>query len=105
MEENLTNIYKIENKITHYVYVGSTNKTLQERFQEHCRKAKTLQQSSLFYSDMMKYGKENFVIELLDTCFERHRFIIEEYWYSKLYNEHNLMYDIKQGSKHSANTK
>ena len=103
--ENLTSIYKIQNKITNYIYVGSTNKTLEERFRQHCKRARELQETSLFYKDIIHYGAENFTIELLDTCFERHRFIIEEHWYLKLYDEHYLMYDIKQGSKHSANTK
>ena len=48
---------------------------------------------------------QDFKIELLDTCFERHRFIIEEYWWNKLFEEEYLMYDIKRGNSHSHNTK
>jgi len=61
--------------------------------------------NSLFYKDIQKYGPENFKVETLDSCFERHRYIIEEYWWRKLYDENYLMYEIKMGNLHSKNTK
>lgn len=108
IEEKICNIYKITNKINNYVYVGSTSRTLEERFQEHCRPSSSDEShnpNSIFYKDIQKYGPENFTIELLDTCAERHRYIIEEYWWHKLYDEHYLMYEIKMGNSHSMNTK
>lgn len=102
----ISNIYKITNKVNGYIYVGSTNKSLNERFCEHMKPSKLYDNpNSLFYKDIKEYGKDNFKIELLDTCFERHRFIIEEYWWNKLYEENFLMYDIKRGNVHSKNTK
>lgn len=99
-------IYKITNIINDYIYVGSTSKTLDERFKEHCRKSKLDDNpNSLFYKDIRNFGAENFIIELLDTCEERHRYILEEYWWHKLYSEHNLLYEIKMGNAHSMNTK
>ena len=106
IEENLINIYKITNLKNNYIYVGSTSKSIQERFREHC-KPSTWKKSpnSNFYKDIEKYGKESFEVELLDTCFERHRYIIEQYWWNKLFEEEYLMYDIKMGSANSHNTK
>lgn len=61
--------------------------------------------NSEFYKDIQKYGKENFEIKQLDECFTRHRYVIEEYWWKKLYKENYLMYEIKMGNSHSKNTK
>lgn len=105
MSEKEISIYKITNIVNNYVYVGSTSRTLEQRLKAHL-KPNNLKDApnSLFYKDIEKYGRENFKIELLDTCFERHRFIIEEYWWNKLYKEGNCMYDIKRGATHSENT-
>ena len=106
--ENLINIYKITNLKTKYVYVGSTKKTIEERFKEHCKPSNVNHignENSELYKDIQKQGVQDFKIELLDTCFERHRFIIEEYWWNKLFEEEYLMYDIKRGNSHSHNTK
>ena len=106
MEEKITNIYKITNLINNYIYVGSTNKRIEQRFSEHCKPSEISKNpNSLLYKDIAKYGKENFEVKLLDTCFERHRFIIEEYWWNKLFDEKFLMYDIKRGNALSENTK
>ncbi|MEI3172558.1 MAG: GIY-YIG nuclease family protein [Lachnospiraceae bacterium] len=101
-------IYKITNTINNYIYVGSTSRTLEERFQEHCKPSVSSEDhnpNSLFYKDIQQYGADNFKIELLDTCSERHRYILEEYWWHKLYDENFLMYEIKMGNAHSMNTK
>lgn len=106
MNESICTVYKITNQINNFIYVGSTTRTPEERAEEHFRPSMLEQNpNSLFYADIEKYGKENFKVEALDTCFERHRFIIEEYWRNKLYRENFLMYDIKRGSSHSPNTK
>lgn len=106
MTEKISSIYKITNLQNNYIYVGSTNQPLKERFRHHCKpSAQTFNPNSKFYQDIQQYGKENFEIELLDTCFERHRFIIEEYWYKKLYKSGALMYEIKMGNSLSENTK
>lgn len=105
MENKLTNIYKITNLVNNYVYVGSTNKELNIRFKEHCKPSNwNKNPNSLLYKDMKEFGTDNFQIELLDTCFERHRFIIEEYWWEKLYKENNFMYGLKKGNTLTNNT-
>ena len=104
--ETISNIYKITNLINGYIYVGSTNKDIKIRFIDHMKPSNISKSpNSNFYKDVIKYGKENFEIELLDTCFERHRFIIEEYWWKKLYESEYLMYEIKMGNTPQKNTK
>jgi group I intron endonuclease len=58
-------IYQITNLITNKIYIGMTQKTLDERFKGHL-KSKT--KTSKIANSIQKYGKENFKIELLDTA-------------------------------------
>ena len=56
----ICNIYKITNKINNYVYVGSTSRTLEERFQEHCRPSSSDEShnpNSIFYKDIQNRGQ------------------------------------------------
>lgn len=108
MQEKICYIYKVTNLINNYIYVGSTSRSPEIRFQEHCRPSNLNEDknpNSLFYKDIQKYGSENFRVETIDTCFERHRYVIEEYWWNKLHDENYLMYEIKMGNAHSKNTK
>ena len=76
-------IYKITNDINQKIYVGKTERTVEERFLEHCRafKRESCEKRPL-YSAMRKYGIEHFHIELIeetDNPEER-----EIYWIEKL---------------------
>lgn len=87
-------IYKITNTENGYVYIGQTERTLRERFDGHLKPSNINKSSNLLYQDILKFGKSSFTIEQIDECFDRHRFIIEEYWINKylddgfpIYNE------------------
>lgn len=56
-------IYKIENLITHKVYIGQS-KHIEIRWQEHCRPSS----DSIISYAIRKYGKENFSFEILEEC-------------------------------------
>ena len=56
-------IYKIENIINGKIYVGKTQRTVEERFKEHARHNKTYISKAI-----QKYGKENFQIEVIEIC-------------------------------------
>ena len=76
-------IYKITNDINQKIYIGKTERTVEERFLEHCRafKRESCEKRPL-YSAMRKYGIEHFHIELIeetDNPEER-----EIYWIEKL---------------------
>lgn len=58
-------IYKITNKINGKFYIGQSN-DIERRFNEHCTKWK----QSRIPLDLAihKYGKENFLFEVLEEC-------------------------------------
>jgi len=85
-------IYKIENKSNGKIYVGQTQRTLQERIREHKRKSRKL---SYIDRAIKKYGLENFIVEVIEECEtidelnEREKFWIREL-NCKIPNGYNL---------------
>ena len=62
-------IYCIRNHIDEQIYVGSTCQSLSKRMAYHRQDAKKAnRQTTLIYPLMLKYGIENFYIELLEEC-------------------------------------
>ena len=55
-------IYKITNKINKKVYIGQSNEP-ERRWREHCERQEKYE--SLIHKAIMKYGKENFIFEIL----------------------------------------
>lgn len=75
-------IYQITNDINGKIYIGKTERSIEERFKEHCRDYlnRNFEKRPL-YSAMKKYGIEHFHIELIeetDNPEER-----EKYWIEK----------------------
>lgn len=103
--ETLAKIYKMTNRINGFVYVGQTMLSLDGRIESHLKRMRDEKDIRPLYLDMREHGIDNFDIEIIDECFERHKFIVEEHWYKQLLDQGLPMYDIKQGSKHSPNTK
>ena len=58
-------IYKITNTINNKIYIGQTTKTIQERFNNHIKKAKQ-HTNRYLYDAMNKYGYEKFIIEKIE---------------------------------------
>jgi group I intron endonuclease len=72
-------IYKITNTINGKIYIGKTERTVEERFSEHLKDSsrRTFEKRPL-YSAIRKYGKKAFVIEIIEeTDFPEER---ETYW-------------------------
>lgn len=64
-------VYIIENMINHKKYIGCTIKPIENRFAEHILIATTNKRNrgfSYLHSAIIKYGKENFNISLLEEC-------------------------------------
>lgn len=61
-------IYVITNNINQKQYVGMTTKTLNQRLHEHVKASSCLKNSMLICRAIYKYGKENFSIDLLESC-------------------------------------
>lgn len=58
-------IYKITNLINSKVYVGQTTKSVERRWKEHCKPSS---RCTVLVNAIKKYGKDNFKIEIIETC-------------------------------------
>lgn len=109
IEEKLISIYKITNIKDNIIYIGQTSKDVRERFLEHFRMATRVNNGMVksensMYKDMALYEKSDFKIETIDTCSERHKYIIESYWTEK-FKVDNKIYNINSGSSISEKQK
>lgn len=77
------NIYKITNIITGQIYVGKTNKCINERFKQHVSLGRKYK-ASLIQKSLREYGTINHTIELLEICSENDGFKREQYWIDSL---------------------
>lgn len=80
-------IYKVTNKINNKVYIGLTTTTLHQRRLEHERS----KDQTHFHRAIKKYGKENFIWEILEECNDKEKLCELEKQYIKKYDS------IKQG--------
>lgn len=79
-------IYKITNDINQKVYIGKTERGVEERFKEHCRDyLKRSCEKRPLYAAMKKYGPEHFHVELVEET--DHPEEREQYWI-KFYNSY-----------------
>lgn len=84
-------IYKITNRVNGKIYVGKTTKGLPERLYEHWRSAKWKKNKTIIAKAILKYGRDQFLIEQLDravTIIELNE--KERYWISCLKPEYNI---------------
>lgn len=102
--EKLAKIYKLTNKVNGFVYIGQTMLDIKERMEHHLKRMRDDNDLRPLYTDLRNHGIDSFEIEVVDECFERHKFIVEEYWYYHFFDQGLPMYDIKRGAKHSKNT-
>lgn len=72
-------IYQITNDINGKIYIGKTERTVEERFKEHCRDAFNRNyENRPLYAAIRKYGIDHFHIETLEeTSYPEER---ETYW-------------------------
>lgn len=96
-------IYKITNTLNNKIYIGQTTQSMSARFSSHCRKKVG---RSYLTDAIKKYGKENFLIEQIDsaeTIEELNK--KEEYWIS-YYNStnKNIGYNLMSGGKNSTHS-
>lgn len=84
-------VYKITNILNGKVYIGQTIRTLKVRMQEHCKRLNPTYISRA----IKKYGKENFLIELLEEQLTTQEELNEkEAWYINFFESNIKGYNI-----------
>jgi group I intron endonuclease len=82
-------IYQITNTITDKKYIGKTIQKVEDRFQQHIRYSK--KHNTKLSNAIKKYGKNNFIIQILESCDNEKDLIEKEiYWISILLPEYNM---------------
>ena len=90
-------IYVITNDINGKQYVGKTNDTIENRYEQHLRDRKKRKcEKRPLYSAMNKYGVEHFSIEELEECSSEEAPTREAYWIDKL-NTYHYGYNATRG--------
>ena len=89
-------IYKITNLVNNKIYIGQTIHTLEYRFKQHINKSGCTK----LHNAIVKYGKENFIIEEIEKVPQNILDEREIYWIS-YYDSTNrkLGYNILKGGK------
>lgn len=91
-------IYKVTNKINGKVYIGQTIQSVKDRWYRHCGKRgiSKAEMNTHFKRAILKYGKDNFTIEVLETC-DSTLLNDREKYYIKLYDSFNKGYNSTLG--------
>lgn len=77
-------VYKVTNKINGDFYIGSSNNIFRRR-REHFRKNFRTQSKSILVNAILKYGRDNFIFEILEFC-DNEKLIEREQFYIDLLN-------------------
>ena len=79
-------IYKITNKINNKVYIGQTTKNVKTRWQRHCSDALNNRVNTKFAKAIKKYGRDNFIVEEIDTAKTKTELNQKEIYWINYYN-------------------
>lgn len=98
-------IYKIENVITHKIYIGQTSFTLEKRWYQHTKESREAldgvrQSFPLFHRMIIKYGEDNFIPSILEECENTLLDEREKYWID-YFDSYNNGYNRTFGGKTS----
>ncbi len=92
-------IYKITNIINNKIYIGQTINSIHQRFDEHCSLTKSKHRSAIREA-IRKYGKNNFIIEIIDNADTIEELNCKEIkWIAKLSAISPNGYNLEAGGK------
>ena len=91
-------IYKIINDVNNKVYIGQTERSLQDRWLAHCNDSKRQEQNRPLYHAFRKYGIEHFWIELVEQCDTQVLNEREQYWIAE-FDSYNNGYNATLGGE------
>lgn len=99
-------IYKVTNLINNKIYIGQTKYSADYRLHKHLSEAiyeKTHNNRTItyFHNALLKYGIENFKIEIIDTANNIEELNQKEVYWIKQYNStnKNIGYNLMEGGK------
>ena len=102
-------IYKITNLVNGKIYIGKTTQSIEKRFKEHCIEASRYQKcldnkidfgyESNLYPAMIKYGYDNFNIEIVESFSTEINLNDKEIYYIEKFQSQNpeIGYNISRG--------
>lgn len=93
-------IYKVTNNINGKIYIGQTIQTLKNRWYRHCSKSgiSKAELNTHFKRAILKYGKENFSVEIIERC-EQKYLDAKEIFYIKYFDSFNTGYNSTLGGQ------
>ena len=92
-------IYKITNTINSKSYIGQTIQNVKERFYQHCAtKCSKAVSNMAIHIAIKKYGKSNFIVEVIEEIDSANLNDRERYWI-KYYNSYNNGYNSTKGGQ------
>jgi group I intron endonuclease len=92
-------IYKITNIITQKIYVGQTKRTIQNRFKSHISEAMRNLYDTYLHRSIRKYGKENFIVEMVEECNHDNIAEREIFWIQTLNAKAPNGYNLHDGGR------
>lgn len=100
MRNGSTGIYKITNLINDKFYIGASV-DINMRYGTHMgRDAKKYSKVHEFYSDILKYGRENFKLEILEVCSRDKLLKKEQYHFDLLKPQYNKVRPVENNFIH-----
>lgn len=93
-------IYKVTNKINGKIYIGQTIQSVKDRWYRHCGKTGLSkgEMNMAVKRAILKYGKENFIVETIETC-DQNLLNERERYYIQLYNSYKDGYNCTIGGQ------
>lgn len=102
VDKRIGTIYKVTNKLNGKVYIGQTIMDIRDRWYRHCalNKGNPSEQNMLIKKAILKYGKENFEVSVIEKVPREQLNEREKYWIS-FYNSTETGYNILSGGQDS----
>ncbi|HEY5235597.1 MAG TPA: GIY-YIG nuclease family protein [Rhabdochlamydiaceae bacterium] len=92
-------IYRFTNTVNGKIYIGQTVRNLDKRVKEHFYQSS--KGCKAFKAALNKYGKESFVLDILDTALNEEELNLKEIAYIELHksSDRNVGYNLTKGGK------
>jgi group I intron endonuclease len=86
-------IYKITNKVNNKVYIGQSVRPIKKRFNRHINDAIKNKLDTHFARAIRKYGKDNFICEVIDSAKNQKDLTLKEQYWIQYYDSVKMGYN------------